>query len=379
MAQKHIIIVAGETSGDIHGANLVRAIKQLAPDVSISGLGGPLMRVAGVDLYEDITNLAVVGFVEVLQHLEEFKRLFNLILKKIKTLQPEAVILIDYPGFNLRLAREIKALGIYTKVIYYISPQVWAWKEDRVQQLKENVNKLLVILPFEKDFYQKHGIDAEFVGHPLLDRVKINRNPEEFLNIIGLSPNSYTITLMPGSRSQEVDNLLPVMLQAAQMLYNENNRFQFILVKAPSVDRRVINDYMQVVRIPLKVVTEDVYDAINASQFCWVASGTATLEIALFQKPMIILYKTSFSTWFMAKFLVKLPMIGLANIVAGKKVVPELIQSDATGPKLLSTMKAIYTDEIKIAEIKLQLKRVRELLGQPGASYRAAEAIVRSL
>lgn len=373
---KHIIIVAGETSGDMHAARLVQEIKKQNPFVTFSGWGGPMMQQSGVSLYEDITPLAVIGFIEVFRYFQEFKRIFNNILKQIKIIQPDMVILVDYPGFNLRLAREIKDMGIMTRIVYYISPQVWAWKEGRVKLIKEVVDRLLVILPFEKDFYKQRGFErVEFVGHPLIDHVKPTQEPAAYLHTLGLDPLKYTISLLPGSRQQEVDQLLPVFLEAAQMLYNDNQQLQFLLIKAPNVDRRMMNELIQMIRVPIRVVTENGYDAIHASQLCLVASGTATLEVALLEKPMIILYRTSFLTWLIAKAMIKVPYIGLTNLVAGKKIVPELIQNQANSPRLKKEVQALYTNEIKLAEMKSGLKNVKTLLGGSGASRLAAEQI----
>ena len=375
---KHLIIIAGEASGDLHASRLVNSLRQLSSKVTFSGLGGPRMQENGVLLYEDLTNFAVVGFFEVLKHLRSFRKIFKMILEKIQQTQPDAVVLVDYPGFNLRLARAIKKISIKTKIIYYISPQVWAWKESRVALIQKVVDQMLVILPFEKEFYARWGMDVEFVGHPLLDSIKLTHRPENFLTSVGLSASNYTIALLPGSREKEIERILPVMLKAAELLYSQNKKIQFLLIQAPTISRPLLEKYAHRFSLPLKLL-EHSYDAVNASQICMVASGTATLETAILLKPMVIVYKTSFLTWILAKLLIKIPYIGLVNVVAGKKIVAECVQFDATPKKISEEIKSIYTNEIKIADIKAELKKVKESLGEPGAGLRAAQVILKIL
>ncbi len=373
---QQIILISGEASGDLHGAHLVEQLKKLKPNIAFSGLGGPKMEQAGVKLYEDLTRFAVVGFVEVLKHLRDFKRIFKMILNQIEALQPAAVILIDYPGFNLRLAKAIKTKWPHLKIIYYISPQIWAWKENRVQLIRSVVDKMLVILPFEKEFYAKHGINVEFVGHPLLEYLQNTNTSDYFFQKYNLSKDKYTIALLPGSRQKEVEKLLPIMLKTAQLLYQDNNKLQFILIQAPTVEKTVINDCLADTTIPVKVIAKENYEAIHAAQLCIVASGTATLEIAIQQKPMVIIYKTSFLTWLMAKCLVKIPYIGLVNVIAQKKIVPELIQSDADPVKIARELKDLYSNELRLADMKSELKKVRMSLGNLKASETAAKNII---
>ena len=375
---QHLVIVAGEASGDLHAASLVDAIRSCNPSIHLSGLGGDLMQKSGVELYADLTRHAVVGFWEALKHLIFFKRNFDLILEKISETRASAVILVDYPGFNLRLAREIKNRGIKTKIIYYISPQVWAWKKSRVQLIKKVVDKMLVILPFEKEFYGRWGMAVEFVGHPLLDQVRVTKAPQEVLSSLGLAQGQKdTIALLPGSRQKEIERLLPAMLEAAQILFKDNPRLQFILIKAATVDQSLIERYLGAIPFPLKVVDHDRYNALNAAELCVVASGTATLETAILGKPMVIVYKTSILTWALAKGLVRLPYIGLVNVVAGKKIVPECIQFEATAQKIAAQIQSLYADEIKTQTIKEELRKVKTALGSPRASQRAAVEVLK--
>lgn len=376
---KHIILVAGETSGDMHAAHLVAALKKLDPSFTFSGLGGPQMLFEGVKIYFDLTKVAVVGFWEVLKHFGVFKKNFHLILGKIKELQPAAVILVDYPGFNLRLARAIKEQNPATKVIYYISPQVWAWKESRVELIRKYIDRMLVIFPFEKEFYARHGIEVDFVGHPLIESMKINTPKEKLLTEAGLSPDKLTIGLLPGSRPKEVDRHLPVMLQAGQVLLHEFKNIQFLLIKAPAISDELIKWHLQYFRLPLRVIENQTYEGINASDVCMVCSGTATLETGLLKKPMVVIYKISPITYALAKRLVKVSYIAMVNVIANKGIVPECIQFDATPKKIAAELKAIFTNEPRIAEIKSELEKVRRSLGETGASERAAKSVMAVL
>ncbi|MDD3375390.1 MAG: lipid-A-disaccharide synthase [Candidatus Omnitrophica bacterium] len=374
--KNHLIIVAGEASGDAHAASLVKAIKYLDPHATFSGLGGKEMGSSGVELYADITKIAVIGFVEVLKHLSEFKRLFRLILDKTKETNAKAVILVDYPGFNLKLAQELKKTGI--KVIYYISPQVWAWNEKRVELIKKIVDKMIVLFEFEKEFYAKKGLDVTCVGHPLVDEIKINKTRESIIEDLGLEKTKKTIALLPGSRQKEITSLLPVMIRAAKNLYQKNQNLQFLILKAPTITDDLLNKYL-LKKFPIKILSNQSYDGIRASDFCLVASGTATLEVAILNKPMVVVYKTSFLTWILAKLLIKIPYIGLVNVVAQKKIVPECIQLNATEIKITSEIISILSDLVKIESIKKDLTKVKNALGAPGASMRAAKEILSFL
>lgn len=376
-SQKHFVIIAGEASGDMHAAYLVYEIKKINPNITFSGLGGPQMKKSGVLLYEDLTKLAVVGFLEVIKHIKEIKRLFRLILKKVKESKVDAVILVDYPGFNLRLARELKKMGI--KVIYYISPQVWAWKENRVKLIKKCTDKMLVLFQFEKKFYARHEIDVTFVGHPLIDTVNMTNSKETFLSSIGLLQDKTTIGILPGSRQKEIEHLLPIMLDAAQFIYKKNQNMQFLILKAPTLSNDTLNKYFKGINIPIKLVETERYDALNACDVCMVASGTATLETAILQKPMVVIYKTSFLTWILAKLFVKIPYIGLVNVVAGKKIVPECLQFDATPKKIAQEIRDIIDNPTRFELIKSELSKVKSSLGESGASQRTAQAVLKTV
>jgi lipid-A-disaccharide synthase len=374
----HLLIVAGEASGDMHAAHLVQELKKQNPRLKFSGLGGQEMLKAGVEIYQDLTKIAVVGFVEVLKHYREFKKAFDLIVRKAEETKAQTVILVDYPGFNLRLAKKLKSKGL--TVIYYISPQVWAWKENRVRTIKRNVDKMLVLFPFEVDFYKRHGMNVSFVGHPLTDYAVSHTSKEDYLkHNTKLQEYRYTIGLLPGSRPKEIEQMLPVMRGAAEILVKKYPMMQFLLIKAPTIARSDLEKIMQSTHITYDTVEDKRYDAIHACDTCIVTSGTATLETGLLGKPMVIVYKTSFFTWCLAKWLVKLPYIGLINIVAGKKIVPECVQFDARPEKIAAELETIFKDEIQIARIKSDLYRAKKALGEGNALQRAAEVILRTI
>jgi len=377
------MIVAGEASGDMHAARLVTEIQGLDPTVTFSGLGGPKMQESGVELYQDLTKIAVVGFWEVLKHYSSFKKAFQLILKKARQLNPAAIILVDYPGFNLRLAKAIKDSKKLknTKIIYYISPQVWAWKKKRVHFIKKYVDEMLVIFQFEKEFYAKFGMDVHFPGHPLMDTLKVQTPKTQFLSQHHLQDYKITIGLLPGSRPKEVERILPVMLEAASLLRKEFPMIQFLLIKAPTIDQGIIDvtRSKHPTLLQLHIEEDNTTDVVNACDVCMVASGTATLETAILQKPMVVIYKTSWLTWILAKLFVKIPNIGLVNIVAGKRVVPECLQKQANPTTIANELKMIFTNELKIAEIKTELQKVKESLGEEGAIRRASEIVLKIL
>ena len=371
---KKIIIVAGEASGDMHAANLVSAIKKINPRIEFFGLGGKRMEQEGVALLFNLADLAVVGFVEVLKNLKKIRQAFSLILKKAEEIKPDAAILVDYPGFNLRLAKALKKRNI--KVIYYISPQIWAWGLRRVKLIKKVVDKMIVVFKFEEELYKKFGIDALFAGHPFLDMINPTISRDNFLKSNGLSADKLTIGLMPGSRERETETHLPIMLESAKLIYKDIPNSQFMVIKSPSVSQDIFDKLLNRYSMPLKRIENVSYDSINACDFVLVASGSATLEAAILLKPMVIIYKVSFLTWVFLKFMLKIPYVGLVNVVAGRKIVPECLQFGATPKRISEETNRILSDQIELSRIKIDLSKVREKLGEKGASNRAAKEIV---
>ncbi|MBI3602132.1 MAG: lipid-A-disaccharide synthase [Candidatus Omnitrophica bacterium] len=382
--KKHLIIIAGEASGDTRAGKLVNAIKALSSEITFSGVGGDCMQEAGVELFDNITSLAVIGIAEVLKNLGRIKKVFDRILSEVDKQKPDAVVLVDYPGFNLRLAAQLKkrfASGEQNrtvKVIYYISPQVWAWREKRIKQIKTVVDRMIVLFVFEKDLYALYGMNVDYVGHPLVDEIKIEQSPADVLQSVGLQTGRVTIGLMPGSRQKEIERHLPVMLEAAQKLYNLDHRRQFLLLKAPTINKDSLKRYIQT-SLPIKIYEGTPYDGINAMDAAIVASGTATLETALLNKPMVIIYKTSWLTYAIAKAVVKIPYIGLVNVVAGRKIVDELIQNEANAEQIASSINTLLKDQTRQQLLKVELAKIKTSLGAPGASRRAAEIILEEI
>ncbi|MDD4910591.1 MAG: lipid-A-disaccharide synthase [Candidatus Omnitrophica bacterium] len=374
MADKKIMIVAGEASGDMHAAHLIKALRELEPSAQFSGLGGERMEQAGARVYYDLTRIAVVGFQEVLRNLGKFRGAFKLFLKEARAIRPDCVVLVDYPGFNLALAKQLKRLKIRT--VYYISPQVWAWHRGRVKAIRKFVDKMLVVFRFEKEFYEEEGIEAEYVGHPLLDIVRPSMNKEEAFTRLCLSFKRITVALLPGSRQQEVKKLLPVMLEAAKLINKTIPPTQFVILRSEAVAKEIFEGAISRSGLRVSLLEGNTYDGINIADFCIVASGTATLEVAIMERPMVVVYKTSLLTSFIARCLVRIPDIALVNVVAGGRIVPELIQSDATAQKIAKESVGILSDPERIISIRRQLQEIKEMLKPYGAAQRAAKIIV---
>ncbi len=371
---KKIMIIAGESSGDFHSSSLIYALKRINPDIEISGIGGERMRQAGCKIYFDIAELSIIGFTDVLANLKKIKVAFNILLEKIDTQPPNACVLVDYPGFNLKLAREIKKRKI--PVIYYISPQIWAWWKGRIKNIKRFVDKMIVVFKFEEALYKDYGIDVSFVGHPLLDIAHPKFTREDFLNKLGLSSQRQTVGLMPGSRQMEVERILPILLESAKTIKQKLPQIQFALLKAPGLAHNIFEAKIKKHEFPVTLCENQTYDFLKSCDFALVASGTATLETAIMQKPMVIVYKVSFLNWLIARSLIRLPFIGLANVVAGKKIVPEFIQYRAKPQPIAKAALEILNNHEESAKIKIELEKVRKSLGSPGASQRAAEIIL---
>jgi len=375
--QKRILIVAGEASGDMRAAGLVNAVHALAPDVRFTGVGGQAMAKAGVEILADIDQLGVVGIWEVIKHLPVVKRVFDQVVAYALREKPDAAILVDYPGFNLRLAQVLKGLGI--KVIYYVSPQVWAWKEGRINKIKTIVDRMMVLFPFEKDIYAKYGMTVDYVGHPLLDEIIVTEPPSSIKAQLGFKPPVQVIGLLPGSRFKEVQRHLPVMLKAARILLAKDPNRRFMVLKASTIPKQMLEKEIRQSGIPAVIYDGAPYNGITAMDAVIVASGTATLEAGLLLRPMVIMYKTAWPTYWIAKMFVKIPYIGLVNVVAGKKIVEEFIQDDATAENIAAGIEKIFTSPETYAVMTNELAQVKSSLGASGASRRAAQVVVEEL
>ena len=367
---KKIMIVAGEQSGDLHGSNLVRAMHRIDPDLRFYGIGGRKMREAGVELIADAADMAVVGLTEVVGKLGMILGVMRRMKWALKKLKPALLILIDYPDFNLLLGKAAKKNGV--RVFYYISPQIWAWRKGRIHKIREVVDKMAVILPFEEQVYRQVSMDVSFVGHPLLDVVKTKYARQEALRKFDLQDGITTVGLLPGSRKGEVSKLLPVMLKAAGILMQSRPPVQFVLPLADALDRGFVEEMIRQEAVPVRVVPNEIYDVIGVSDIVVVASGTATLETALLGTPMVIIYKVSPLSYYVGTKVINVTHIGLANLIAGKTIVPELIQDDANPDRIAAEVIGILADESRMQRIKEELNQIREKLGSPGASEKAA-------
>ncbi len=374
MAQKKILIVSGEPSGDLHAANLVSEINKLRPDLKFFGMGGDLSRKAGVDISFDISRLALVGLVEVWKNIFTVGKVYKGLLKKIDIEKPDLAILVDYPGFNLRLAKELKKRSI--PVVYYISPQVWAWGRDRINIIRDCVKKIIVFFKFEESLYRTEGIDSEFVGHPLIDSVKTSRTKEETIKKYSLTKNKTTIALLPGSRALEVNMLLPIITKAAGFINKYDNNTQFIIAKYPGLPLSAYERALKGSSLDIKIAEGDAYNVVAASDFAIVASGTATLETAIIGTPHVITYKANLLTYIVYKFVATVSFLGIVNIIAGKEIAPEILQYKATPQNISSAVTAILSDAKRLDAMKKDLAAVRSALGSSGAAARAAKIVV---
>lgn len=356
-----IFILAGEASGDMHGANLASALLKINPELKLKGWGGDRMKAAGVLLEKTLDELAFMGFIEVVMNLRKIKQNFVDCKQQILDFMPEAVILIDYPGFNLRMAKWLKQQNIH--VIYYISPQLWAWKESRISTIKSYVDKMLVILPFEKDFYAKHNYEVTFVGHPLLDEI-------ERLGIQTKESDLTHVALLPGSRNQEIKSMLPIMLQTASRF--PETKFVVCGVKHLGAS------YYSSFQLPenVQLITGNTYKVLSQSKAALVTSGTATLETALFNVPQIVCYKGSSISYVIAKKLIKVNYISLVNLILNKPLLKELIQNELTVDNLSSELKSIIDKSKRYFEIQKGYTELHALIGKKGASDRAAKIIL---
>jgi lipid-A-disaccharide synthase len=372
----HMMIVCGEVSGDLHASILAEAIKEIAPDTVISGIGGAFLRLTGARLYCDIKELAVMGLFDVLKKFPRFFALKKLIVKKIDEEKPDALILVDFSGFNLRLA---KIVNKRIPCFYYVSPQVWASRPGRVKTIRRYIHKMIVLFKFEEEFYKRHGVDATFVGHPFLDIVKPAMTKIDFFHTFKLSEEKNIVALLPGSRKQEIRNILPVMLSAARHLNKKIENLQFVIVKSPQLGWELYSRAIEAPGIDLQIIEGRAYDCIHNADFCLIASGTATLEAAILKKPFCVVYKTNLFNYLLYRPLITVPYISIVNILAKKKIVPEFIQFRACGYFIARHAANILKNPAKKTALQAELGNISCLLGEEGAALRAARVIVDSL
>jgi lipid-A-disaccharide synthase len=368
-----ILIVTGEASGDLHGANLAKALKACDPQVSLAGIGGRAMEAAGVQLVGKMRQFDVMGMVGPLALVAIIQRFF--FMRRLFRSEPwDAVIFIDNPGLNLRYAYFAKAAGL--RVFYYIAPQIWAWGSWRIYWIKKRVDHVLVIFPFEKPLFDQAGMRCTFVGNPILDAVEETYDRTTLRAKFGFLPHERVIALLPGSRAHEVQVLMPILLDAAEKLARYQPGTQFLLAQASTIQDNLLQPFLQQSRVPVTVVKEQSSEVLAVSDFGLVKSGTAILQAAVVGTPMVLLYRISSLEWWIASFFKRVEWIGLVNLVAGRSVVPELVQSAATGQRLYEEAVRILDDRVAYDEMKRELAKVRAALGEPGASKRAAEAVL---
>ena len=372
-----VLMIAGEASGDLHGADLLRALRARVPRLEVFGIGGADLRAAGMQTVVDAGEVATVGVVEAVSHVRQLYGVYRTLVRRLREHPPDLCILIDFPEFNLRVARAAKRAGV--PVLYYIGPQVWAWRRGRVRKIARRVDRLAVVFPFEPPLYETQLPGVEFVGHPLLDRVRVTRSREETRARYGLDASRRTVVLLPGSRTTEIDNLLPPLLDAARRLAREDD-CQFALALAHTLTREEVEARLAGAGIPVPVVGGDTYNLVAASDLALVTSGTATLECALLECPMVIVYRLAPVSWLIARLLVHgVRCVGMPNIVAGHEIVPELLQRQATGERIAAAAQGILRDPARRAAMVDELRGVRRSLGRGGAAGRAAAIALEML
>ena len=377
MKSKKIMLVAGEVSGDLHGAHLVEAIQEIEPEIQFFGVGGEGLEKRGMKLLHHVHSLSVVGISEAFRKLRTALKILRELKEAMEQERPDLIVLIDYPEFNLRLARIARKKGI--PVLYYISPQIWAWRPGRVRSIAKLVRKMVVLFPFEVPLYQAAGVDVEWVGHPLLDIVRPSLPKEEAIERFGLDPAQKTIALLPGSRIEEVARLLPPLLDSTILLRKKMSELQFIIPLAPGISETNLHPILRDGPVPIRVVNGFGYDVMALSDLIITASGTATLEAAILGKPMVIVYKVSSLTYWVARALIRVKHIGLVNLVAGKEIARELIQEEVNPERIAEEALRLLKDPVLYEKTIESMAEVRQSLGESGAASRAARIVLSLL
>ena len=370
-----LLMVAGESSADRYGEQLIRSLRDRCDRIEGFGIGGERMRSVGFRTLYDSKDLGVVGLVEVLARLPLYFRVLRDLRRRIDADPPDLAILIDYPDFNLRLARHLKRRRV--PVLYFISPQVWAWRKKRVRAFASRIDTMAVILPFEEEIYRSEGVNVEYVGHPLLDLARPSRPREETRRQMGISPGEPVVGLLPGSRKTECQRILPVLLEAAEKVHDRNRSLRFILPLASTLSRQEVERELGRHRVPITLVEGDYYDALNLCDAAVIASGTATLEAALLEVPMVIVYRLHPLTYWIGSRLATIDMIGLVNLIAGRRVVPELVQGGFTPDTVAAELEKLLNDQSLQEKIRRDLREVRGKLGSKGAFPRTADIAMR--
>jgi lipid-A-disaccharide synthase len=372
-----VLLSCGEPSGDLYAGALASEILRRVPDASIAGLGGPQLAAAGGRLIADYRGLAVTGLAEALAVLPRSWRVYRQMMAEARAQRPDVFVAIDFPDFNFRLARAVHRLGI--PVVYYISPQLWAWRSGRIHTMRRVADRVLVIFPFEEAIYRDAGVPVQFVGHPLVDLIRPSGSREELRRSLGLSETAPTVALLPGSRPNEVTAILPTIVRAGLLMRRAEPRLQFVVARAPGLPDGVfapLESLRRAADAPVPVVESRTDDVLTAADVVITASGTATVQAALHERPMVIVYRVSPVTYALGRRFVKVDTFGMANLIAGHRVVPELIQERFTEEAVATEAMTLLQDQQVAARVRRELADVRRKLGEPGASGRAAEAVL---
>jgi len=368
------MIIAGEASGDLHAAKLVQSVRARRPDAAFYGIGGDAMRRAGVEILVDAAELAVVGLVEIWAHRKVIFGALDRMREELRRNPPDLLVLVDYPEFNLRLAKTAKDCGV--KVLYYISPQVWAWRQYRVKQIRKRVDMMAVAFPFEEEFYRKHHVPVEFVGHPLVDEVRASADRDSLRKAFGIGNNQFALGLFPGSRRSEVKRLFKTLLQSAECLKRKHPDLRFLLPLAPGLKRETLQPCLdQHPGLNIQIVEDRGYDVMTACDLIITVSGTVTLEIALIGTPLLIINKVAWLTYAIVHRLITIKHIGLCNIVADRRIAPELIQHDATQEKICATANQLIEDRSAREQMQRELAGIENLLGKKGGIENIASLV----
>ena len=373
----HIMLLAGEASGDAHGAEMVEHLRGLKPGIRISGMGSVEMKKAGVDVFYDSAGIAVMGIVEVLKHWGEIKRAMELVKHQLETTRPDLLILIDYPEFNLKMARHAKSLGI--RVLFYISPQVWAWRPKRIHKIGASIDHMAVLFQFETQYYERANIPVTFVGHPLVDKVRVSDGVQQLRQQLEIPSQHRLVGLFPGSRRSELARLLPVMLETAARMRQQDPNLSFVLPVAASLDIDAIRAQAAEAGIDIHLTRDNIHDVIANCEAIVSCSGTVTLEIALLGVPMCVIYRMSWLSYQIISRLITIDHISLVNIVGEGHIVEELLQENANPEAITREMFRLMDDADYRARVKQGLERVRQNLGEGRGSERVAELAVSML
>ena len=375
---KHIVVVAGEESGDQHAAAFVRQLQQSHPDLQFSGIGGQHMQDAGVRLVSDLARYGVTGLSEILRHAKKIRKAFVQITQHLEQTRPQLLILVDYPGFNLRLAKYAKKV-LNIRILYYISPQIWAWKADRIHTIRQYVDKMAVILPFEKAIYQQAGVPVAFVGHPLVARMQVSESIEETKKQLGIPSDKLILALLPGSRHNEIKRLLPILKKVAKNLLQAYPNLHIVIPVARSLTQSDRTALVSLKALPITLIEQQAVQTVYSSDFVIVASGTASLECALLTKPMCIVYKASLLTYIIAFRCIRIKYLGLCNLLQNKMIVPELLQYDCSTKELTKLMLNLMSDSAKSQRMVMRLQSLKQTLSAQKADISISELILQEL